>query len=154
MRSSLAEKIRPTRHRDQFGHPVARRHQRLDPFDNRDTRTCRSCFCARFNRCHALAEPAHEFRAALGRVKSVGYALHVGKQIGECVWGERDYLRLRAQPSCNRFLDLGHAHRAHVALRLRDDNVGLEASELFCVDAVDRKRVGENRLDALIHLGA
>ncbi len=60
---------------------------------------------------------------------------------------------MRSSPLRDRLLNLAHADCAHVALRLRDDEVGLEIAQPFGIDAIDRERFGENGFHALVNFG-
>jgi hypothetical protein len=60
---------------------------------------------------------------------------------------------LRLEPGANGGLDVAQAHRAHLALHLRDQEVGFQGIELFVIHLVDAQRVREDGAHVAVDLG-
>src|SRR5580700_3904845 len=88
------------------------------------------------------------------RVERIRNPLHVGEDVVEAVWRERDDLWLRAEPFGHRGFDVALADRANFALRLSDDHVGAKFTQPGRIDAINRERVADDLLYSLVNLGA
>src|SRR5581483_3306945 len=154
MLAGRAEEIFAARHLDQLGHPVARRHQRVQPFDAGDARPLAYPARARGDRVHPCAQLADDGGAARRLTERAGGALDVGEDVAQAVRLERDDPRALAQPSRNRLLDVALAHRAYFALRLRDDYVWRQLAQLAGVHPIDGQRIADDPPHLAIDVGA
>ena len=154
MLARAAEEVMAARHRDHLRHPVARRHQRIEPFDARERRASGGPPRAGRDRVHPRHQPPHQLAAARGFVERAGDALDVGEDVREPIRRERHDLRPRAEPASDRILDVALADRAYLALRLGDDDVGRKLAQLLRVDAIDRKRLAHDTAHLAVDFAA
>src|SRR5271163_4060368 len=150
MLARFAEEVHSAGHLDQTRHPVSRRHQRVDPFDRGDARTARRVTPLVFYFRKPCAQTRNQLSPARTHLERIRDALHVGEYVVEAVRRQRNYLRWCAEPLGHRGFDVTLAHRAYFALRLRDDHVGPQLAQPGRIDAIDRQRVANNLLHALI----
>ena len=95
-----------------------------------------------------------ELLAGLGTADGFGDAGDVGVDVGKGVRAHRDDARLPVHELAHGALHVGERHGAHLALVLREDDVGLELFQRFGVDVVDREPVLDERAHGLVDLGA
>src|SRR5215831_10102654 len=154
MLARLAEEVHTAGHLHQLRRPVARRHQRIDPFDTGHSRAQRRRSRLLRGFVHSPPQPRDEFFAAFRRVQSRGHATNVRPYVGQRVGFERDDDGLRACELAHSLLDVPEADRADLALRLGDNVRGPQTFEQIRVHAVNAQRLLQDRLDALVDLVA
>ena len=124
------------------------------PLDAGDARPSSRVAGSRRNLAHARLQSFDNSIAAFRDPARNRHVPDVRPNISQRIRLQRDQLRLAGNPSNERALDILQTHRAHPALRLRDHVRRLQFVQHFPRDFIDRKRVGNLRLDALVDLGA
>ena len=154
METGFAEQVFAPSEIDQFGNPVARRHERLVPLDAGDSGACLGFLGSFCNFANPRLERFHQ-SFAFGRDSAgVGDPLNVVPDIGQSVRLEGDQDRAARNRTSQGALDIGEADGAYFALGLGDDVSGLKTIEYVVENFVDRERVGQLILHAAVNFGA
>ena len=101
-----AEEVPAAGERDQLRHPVARRHQRIEPLDARDARP-REIAGARGERGEPVAQPRDDRRAACRHAERRADALDVGEHVVQTRRSERNDANAAPRPVARRGDDVG-----------------------------------------------
>ncbi len=154
MLARFAEQIPATGEFNEFRHPIAGGHQRIQPFDAGDGRTLRQVAGSRGDAFNAIFQSRDNLRAAFGNTERPGDFQNVVPDISQCVRRERQNAWLKTAPAADRFFDFGQTDRANFALRLRQDEIGPQLFQLPGVDLIDRQGIPKEGIDLAIDLEA
>ena len=128
---------------DQFRRPIAGAHQRIGPFQDRNTRSFRlrwPNWNARFEHLFVASQKLiFEANSGFVTIGCFSDAQHVFEDLHQVLWVQRQDLgRRQCRLGRNEVEHVLIFHRADIALGLRDDQVGLEAANQIAVDLVQR----------------
>ena len=136
---------------DQLGHPVAAGHQRLDPFDEGDTRL-RPAGDLGADGFDPALHLVDQFFARRRATERIGNPADVGVNVCGGVGFQRYDADRLAGPGAGGGLHVTEAHRADLAMILGDDYIGRQRFQGVAVDAIDREAVAHDFLHAAVDL--
>ncbi len=132
---------------------MAARHRRVDPLDEGEALLGTPGHLGG-NGGKPLVHRGDELFPRRGAADGLGDALDVGVDVGHGMRPQGDDTRLAVHKFAHRALDVGQRHGAHLALILREDDVGLQFLQRVGVNLVNGEAVLDQRAHALVDLGA
>ena len=127
---------------------MAARHRRVDPLDEGEALLGTPGHLAATAASRSCIE-AMSFFPAGRAADGVGDALDVGVDVGHGMRPQGDDTRLAVHKFAHRALDVGQRHGAHLALILREDDVGLQFLQRVGVNLVNGEAVLDQRATRL-----
>jgi hypothetical protein len=144
------EQVHATGVLDQLRHPVPADEHRVQPLEHRHTHGRRATD-GDPDAVDARGDGVDEVHARVLGAGRLGERADIAEHLAERVRIEAHDRRLRLHPRGDR-AHVVDRHRAHAAQRLRDDQIGPQATQAFLVELVDRAAFLGERADGGVDL--
>ena len=136
---------------DHLWHPVPADIERVEPLERRHPRARRTLDCA-LHGLDPLGRVEGQPLAGVVGIRGRGEPRHVGEHLAERGGVERDHLRLGRQP-LRHGAHVVEGDGAHLAHRLRDDQVHVQLLERVLVQLVERLAAARSLAHRGVYLG-